>query len=50
MAKKLETAKASGAEVLVTADAGCMMHLAGGLARRGETMTIMHIAQLLVSG
>lgn len=47
MLKKLENAKVSGAEMVVTADAGCMMHMAGGLARRGETMKVMHIAQVL---
>jgi L-lactate dehydrogenase complex protein LldE len=47
MAKKLQTAQASGAELLVTADPGCMMHMAGGLSRRGEKMKVIHVAQVL---
>ena len=47
MVKKIEAAQASGAETLVTADPGCMMHMAGGISRRGDRIKIMHIAQLL---
>jgi len=47
MVKKLQAAQASGAETLVTADPGCMMHMAGGISRRGDPIKIMHIAQLL---
>jgi L-lactate dehydrogenase complex protein LldE len=47
MLKKLQAAQASGAEILVTADPGCMMQMAGGLTRRGDTLKITHIAQLL---
>ncbi|MBI5877362.1 MAG: (Fe-S)-binding protein [Chloroflexi bacterium] len=47
MAKKIETAQQSGAQIVVTADPGCMMHMAGGIARRGEAMRVMHIAQVL---
>ncbi len=47
MMSKLRFVAASGAEILVTADAGCMMHMAGGLSRRGEKMKVMHIAQVL---
>jgi len=47
MAKKLELARESGAQVVVTADAGCMMHMAGGIARRGDSLKVAHIAQIL---
>ena len=45
--KKLETAHASGAEYVVSADPGCMMQMAGGLSRRGDTLKVIHIAQVL---
>jgi Fe-S oxidoreductase len=47
MAKKLQAAQASGANILVTADPGCMMHMAGGLSRRGDKMQVLHVAQVL---
>ena len=47
MAKKLQTAQASGAELLVTADPGCMMHMAGGISRRKDNMKVVHVAQVL---
>jgi L-lactate dehydrogenase complex protein LldE len=47
MAKKLQTAQSSGAELLVTADPGCMMHMAGGISRRKENMKVIHVAQVL---
>jgi len=45
--KKLETAHASGAQYVVSADPGCMMQMAGGLSRRGDPLKVVHIAQVL---
>ena len=45
--KKLETAHASGAEYVVSADPGCMMQMAGGLSRHGDPLKVIHIAQVL---
>lgn len=45
--RKLENVLASGAERLVSCDLGCLMHLAGGLHRRGLTLKVQHLAQLL---
>lgn len=45
--EKLEAAKATGAEWLVAGDAGCLMHMQGGMRRRGERFGTIHLAQLL---
>ncbi|MFQ5896329.1 MAG: (Fe-S)-binding protein [Nitrospinota bacterium] len=44
---KLRKAEASGAEILVAADCGCMLQMAGGLSRRGSRMRVLHLAQVL---
>jgi hypothetical protein len=33
--------------VLVSCDAGCLMHIAGRLHRQGDTLRVMHLAELL---
>ena len=38
---------ASGADILVGADMGCLMHMDGRLRRRGIGVRVMHLAQLL---
>ncbi len=45
---KLADAQATQAEVLVFTDAGCLMHLEGGLLRRGNSsIRCMHLAEVL---
>jgi L-lactate dehydrogenase complex protein LldE len=44
---KIEHAKRTGAELLVGGDLGCLLHLAGRLSRRGETMKVRHAAEVL---
>lgn len=44
---KLDCIKKSGGDVVVACDVGCLMHIAGGLSRQGETTRTMHIAELL---
>lgn len=44
---KLADVRATGAEVLVSTDAGCLMHLQGGLARRREPLRCAHLAEVL---
>ena len=46
-ARKLNNAQTTNAEVLVTANPGCHLQLAGGLQRRGSTMRVRHIVELL---
>ncbi|GBE21842.1 MAG TPA: (Fe-S)-binding protein [Actinobacteria bacterium] len=47
MDTKLTNVEASGAQTLVGYDLSCLMHLAGGLHRRGSQMQVRHIAELL---
>jgi L-lactate dehydrogenase complex protein LldE len=47
---KLSGAGAVGAEALVTADPGCLMHLAGRARRTGEGPPIVHLATALAKG
>jgi glycolate oxidase iron-sulfur subunit len=45
--RKLDNAEATGAEIVVTANPGCHLQLAGGLRRRGSTMRVRHIVEVL---
>lgn len=45
--RKCRAIEASGAEVVASCDAGCLLHLAGGLARRGSPVRACHVAELL---
>jgi L-lactate dehydrogenase complex protein LldE len=45
--RKLDALEASGAERVVSCDLGCLLHLAGGLRRRGSALRAQHLAQVL---
>ena len=45
--QKLQAAEGAGADWLVAADAGCMLQIGGGLARRGSRVRLLHLAQAL---
>ena len=45
--EKLDNVEATGAETLVAGDAGCIMHMAGGLRRRGSPVRVAHLAEYL---
>jgi L-lactate dehydrogenase complex protein LldE len=45
--RKLDAVTESGAERLVSCDLGCLLHLSGGLQRRGSAIRVQHLAQLL---
>jgi len=47
MDEKLDRVLASGADVLVGSDISCLMHLEGGLRRRGAETKVKHLAELL---
>ena len=49
LADKIGTVHASGAETLVSCDMGCLMHIEGGLSRRGSPVNVRHLAQMLDS-
>jgi L-lactate dehydrogenase complex protein LldE len=44
---KLHAATETGAEYLVAADAGCLMHLAGLIHRQGLPLKTLHLAEVL---
>jgi L-lactate dehydrogenase complex protein LldE len=48
--EKLGGAAGSGAEALVSADPGCLMHLRGRAERTGEALPIVHLATALARG
>ncbi len=44
---KLDNVTATGAETLVGYDMSCLMHLSGGLRRRGSEIEVRHIAEVI---
>jgi L-lactate dehydrogenase complex protein LldE len=47
---KLRHVGASGAQALVSCDMGCLMHLQGGLHRKGVDLPVRHLSQILLEG
>ncbi|MEO6097884.1 MAG: (Fe-S)-binding protein [Fibrobacteria bacterium] len=47
---KLRNLEASGADTVVSCDMGCLMHLEGGLRRKGSKLQVKHISQVLEAG
>ena len=47
--RKLANLEASGARCLVACDAGCLMQIRGGLARRSSPLRALHLAEVLKS-
>jgi L-lactate dehydrogenase complex protein LldE len=45
--RKLDAIAASGASTVVATDVSCLMHIAGGLRRRGSTVRVRHLAEVL---
>ncbi len=45
--RKLANVERSGATCVVACDAGCLMQIGGGLARRGSPVRALHLAELL---
>lgn len=50
MDDKLDRVEASGADTLVGGDISCLLHIEGGLRRRGSGIAVRHIAELLGDG
>ena len=46
---KIRSATATGAEYLVAADGGCLMHVAGLIHRQGLALKTMHLAEVLAT-
>jgi L-lactate dehydrogenase complex protein LldE len=47
--RKISNLETSGSPILVLADTGCRMHIAGGLHRLGKPQKVVHIAEVLDS-
>jgi L-lactate dehydrogenase complex protein LldE len=45
--RKIGNLERTESPTLVTADAGCLMHIAGGLHRQNKAQRVLHIAQVL---
>jgi len=45
--KKSENITASGADVLLAGDLGCLMNMAGKLSREGKAVEVRHVAEVL---
>jgi L-lactate dehydrogenase complex protein LldE len=45
--RKLDAIEASGADTVVSGDVSCLVHIAGGLRRRGSAIKVKHLAELL---
>jgi L-lactate dehydrogenase complex protein LldE len=45
--QKLANIESTGADCVVTCDAGCLMQIGGGLSRRGGRQRALHLAELL---
>lgn len=50
LAQKITNIQASGCELVVSCDAGCMTNINGGLHRRKLPQRVVHIAEVLGSG
>jgi L-lactate dehydrogenase complex protein LldE len=44
---KIADATATGAEMLIGGDLGCLLHLEGRMKRQGKTMRVRHVAEVL---
>jgi L-lactate dehydrogenase complex protein LldE len=45
--KKVSDAEATGADLLLAGDLGCLMNMAGKLKRRGSPLQVRHVAEVL---
>jgi L-lactate dehydrogenase complex protein LldE len=49
MNQKLDRVEAASPDWLVGGDVSCLLHLEGGLRRRGSDIEVRHIAQILAT-
>jgi len=47
--QKIEAIEKSGVQAVVAGDASCLMQIGGRLSRKGSSVTVMHLAELLAS-
>lgn len=48
--QKILNANATGANILISTDASCLMHLGSYLQKQGKNIRVMHLADVLASG
>lgn len=48
--QKLDNIESTGADTVVGTDSSCLMHIAGGLHRRGSRVQVKHLAEVLAEG
>jgi L-lactate dehydrogenase complex protein LldE len=44
---KIADAESTGAQIIASGDLGCLLHLAGRIARQGKTLQVRHVAEIL---
>jgi len=49
MHRKLGHVEATGASLLIAGDVSCLAHMGGGLHRRGSTIEVRHLAEILAA-
>ena len=47
LSDKVENIMSTGAEAVVSCDMGCLMNIEGALSRRGSSVRVRHLAQVL---
>ncbi len=45
--RKIANIEASGADTVVATDVSCLLHIGGGLHRKGSAVQVKHLAELL---
>lgn len=48
--RKIANIEQSGADTLVATDVSCLMHIGGGLHRKGSAVKVKHLAEVLAEG
>jgi L-lactate dehydrogenase complex protein LldE len=49
LARKIANIEATGADTVVATDISCLTHIAGGLRRKGSSVQVKHLAELLAA-
>ena len=49
LADKCDALETSGAEVCTAVDGSCLLQIGGGLSRRGSSVRVLHLAEVLAS-
>lgn len=50
MRTKLDRVEESGADIVVSGDISCLLHIEGGLRRRGSSVEVRHFAEVISGG